>query len=428
MQKDISITHIVDGVTGCHIPAGRFKTNRITVQLLTPLNLKTVSRNAMLPFLLSRACRSYPDLQSLNSKLASLYGAAIMADSSKIGDIQALRLTTSFIDDKYAIDSTPITKECAKLLVGLIFSPLLDGARFDADLFESEKRLFLERIDGEVNDKRRYAISRAESIMCESEPYGISKYGPRAMAQGLTAGELYLAWDELLKTAEISINVVGDCDPQPVYDLFLRAISSVNRSPVSIGEQIINIASSGNNVTERMPVTQSKLVLGFRSDITKESDLYIPAVVFCDLFGGSPTSKLFQNVREKLSLCYYCAARYNKNKGIMLVDSGVSEDKAEEAMNEIMAQLSNVKNGEVSDDELTASKISLVDSAGSVLDSQYSLDAWYCDRILDKNPLSPHQFAEKIKSVTKDQVIEASRHFDLDTTYLLAPNGGNADE
>ncbi len=424
----VNTTDISAGVTGRYIPAQQFKTSRITVQLLTPLNLKTVSRNAMLPFILTRACKAYPDLKSLNSKLASLYGAALMADVSKIGNMHSLTFTISSINDKYALDNSAVAGECAKLLISMLFNPLLDGARFNEKLFESEKRLFLERIDGEINEKRRYAISRAENIMCETEPFGISKYGPRAMAQGLTSGELYLAWEELLKTAIININFIGQGDPVPVYDAFKKAISSIERRPLAAVDQSVSPEISGKSVTERMAVTQSKLVMGFKSDITCKSELYMPAVVFCDLYGGSPHSKLFQNVREKLSLCYYCAARYNRSNGIILVDSGIQEEKAEQARSEIIKQLDEIKSGNVLDDELSASKAALTDSAKSVNDSQYALDAWYSQRSLDGDIVSPQQFAEMVGNVTKQQIIEVSKHFNLDITYLLAPNGGNSDE
>lgn len=424
----VNTTDISAGVTGRYIPAQQFKTSRITVQLLTPLNLKTVSRNAMLPFILTRACKAYPDLKSLNSKLASLYGAALMADVSKIGNMHSLTFTISSINDKYALDNSAVAGECAKLLISMLFNPLLDGARFNEKLFESEKRLFLERIDGEINEKRRYAISRAENIMCETEPFGISKYGPRAMAQGLTSGELYLAWEELLKTAIININFIGQGDPAPVYDAFKKAISSIERRPLAAVDQSVSSEISGKSVTERMAVTQSKLVMGFKSDITCKSELYMPAVVFCDLYGGSPHSKLFQNVREKLSLCYYCAARYNRSNGIILVDSGIQEEKAEQARSEIIKQLDEIKSGNVLDDELSASKAALTDSAKSVNDSQYALDTWYSQRSLDGDIVSPQQFAEMVGNVTKQQIIEVSKHFNLDITYLLAPNGGNSDE
>ena len=424
----INTTEISAGVTGRYIPAQQFKTSRITVQLLTPLNLKTVSRNAMLPFILTRACKSYPDLKSLNSKLASLYGAALMADVSKLGNMHSLTFTISSINDKYTLDNAAVSGECGKLLINMLFNPLLDGARFNQKLFDSEKRLFLERIDGEINEKRRYAISRAENIMCETEPFGISKYGPRAMAQGLDSGELYLAWKDLLKTAIININFIGQGDPTPIYDAFKKAISSIERQPVCAVNQSISPDINGKSVTERMAVTQSKLVMGFKSDINCQSKNYIPAVVFCDLYGGSPHSKLFQNVREKLSLCYYCAARYNRSNGIMMVDSGIQEEKAEQARAEIIKQLEEIKNGNISNDELSASKAALTDSARSVNDSQYALDSWYSQRSLDSDTVSPRQFAEMIKNVTKEQIIEASKHFSLDTTYLLAPNGGKSDE
>ena len=63
--------------------------------------------------------------------------------------------------------------------------------------------------------------------------------------------------------------------------------------------------------------------MGFRTG-TATPDEGVPATrLMAALFGGTPNSKLFLNVREKLSLCYYCSASYNSMKGIMLVQSGV---------------------------------------------------------------------------------------------------------
>ena len=112
----------------------------------------------------------------------------------------------------------------------------------------------------------------------------------------------------------------------------------------------------------------------------------------------------------------------------MMVDSGIQEEKAKQARAEIIKKLEEIKNGNISNDELSASKAALTDSARSVNDSQYALDSWYSQRSLDSDTVSPRQFAEMIKNVTKEQIIEASKHFSLDTTYLLAPNGGKSDE
>ena len=419
----VSIVDIAPGVTGCHIPSDRFKTTRITLQFLLPLSVDSVSRNALLPYILSRACRQYPTMTALNSRLAAIYGASLSAGCAKIGDVQSLTISISTLDGKFTFDNSDTLSECANLLRDLVFDPLLDGARFDADLFESEKRLMLERIDGEINDKRKFALDRAVNIMCDGEPYGTPKYGTRTMTACLTAGDIFTAWRDALETAHVRINVIGaSCGK--IFDQFGKAFSSLSRNvDPGLGAQQIVKAGIGKNITERMAVTQGKLVMGLRSDVTAKDELYVPTVVFCDLFGGSPHSKLFQNVRERLSLCYYCAARYNRAKGIIMVDSGITEANAELARDEIMRQLAATQEGNIEADELEASKIGIINSALTVLDSPMSLDAWYAERALDPNPLSPEELADKVSRITKEDVISAANRFELDTTYLLAPEG-----
>jgi predicted Zn-dependent peptidase len=138
-----------------------------------------------------------------------------------------------------------------------------------------------------------------------------------------------------------------------------------------------------------------------------------------DIFGGGPYSRLFTNVREKESLCYYCAARYTRQKGIILVDCGIEEDNKAKAEAEILKQLQVMKNGEFEDSEFAASKMSITDSAKAVTDSMNGIDSWYSDRLFEKNPLSPEDFANIVENLNKDDIVKAANKVKLDTVYFL---------
>ena len=176
-----------------------------------------------------------------------------------------------------------------------------------------------------------------------------------------------------------------------------------------------------NEVAERMAVKQGKLVMGFSSDMCGDDDASLPLMVATDIFGGGPYSRLFANVREKMSLCYYCSASTIRQKGLVTVDSGVEAENAEKAQKEILAQLDAVKKGEFTDFEFEASLKSLRDSLNSYNDSQVLLDTWYALKAGNRTLYSPEEIADKIAEITREDIVNAAKGIKLHTVYKLLP-------
>lgn len=418
---------ICDGVNFRSIRDTKFKTMRISAHLIVPMSRQTAAENALLPFLLSRASREYPDFTKLGQRLAELYGASLNADVQKLGDLQVLSLSASGIADRYALEGEAISGELAKLLCSILFDPPLVDGLFPEDGFEQEKRQTMELIDSEYSDKRTYARQRCEAIMCADEPYGVDRYGGKEDIARVERPALTAAWKRLLDTAKIELMVLGDCDPAPVYEGFRAAFETLgSRKTADCTTKVVRSAEKVNTVTEKMDVAQGKLVMGFRTG-TATPDEEVPATrLMAALFGGTPNSKLFLNVREKLSLCYYCSASYNSMKGIMLVQSGVEVKNMERAKEEILRQLDEVKQGNFDESEVEAAKMSLCNSYRTLSDSLGGLENWYLSQTFASHSQQPEEAAAQINAVTRQEIIDAANRVTLDTVYCLVGNGEDA--
>lgn len=418
---------ICDGVNFRSIRDTKFKTMRISAHLIVPMSHQTAAENALLPFLLSRASREYPDFTKLGQRLAELYGASLNADVQKLGDLQVLSLSASGIADRYALEGEAISGELAKLLCSILFDPPLVDGLFPEDGFEQEKRQTMELIDSEYSDKRTYARQRCEAIMCADEPYGVNRYGGKEDIARVERPALTAAWKRLLDTAKIELMVLGDCDPAPVYEGFRAAFETLgSRKTADCTTKVVRSAEKINTVTEKMDVAQGKLVMGLRTG-TATPDEEVPATrLMAALFGGTPNSKLFLNVREKLSLCYYCSASYNSMKGIMLVQSGVEVKNMERAKEEILRQLDEVKQGNFDESEVEAAKMSLCNSYRTLSDSLGGLENWYLSQTFASHSQQPEEAAAQINAVTRQEIIDAANRVTLDTVYCLVGNGEDA--
>lgn len=404
----------------------RFKTVRFSIHFITPIASETAAANAMVPYMLIRSSRSYPDYTALARHLADLYGASLNANAERHGKNQILSVSLSGISDRYALFGEKICDELIRLLCEVAFDPVFgDDGEFDPVGFEIERRQTLELIDTEYNDKRLYARRQCLSYMLEDELPCVSRFGSREAIEALRPAEVKSAWKRLLQTAHIEIMAFGDCDPETVCGGFSQAVKHLERGEIIPADtSICSLEAAGKRKKEIAGVMQSKLVMGFRTGIAPDDRKIYALRAAVALLGGTPSSKLFVNVREKMGLCYYCAAVLDRALGVLVIDSGVDPVNADKAEKAIMEQLEQIRSGQFSEDELSAAKMSLCDSYRTVEDYISGIENWYLYRTFLPEIKTPEQVSEEIMQVSREQVLEAVSALAPDTVFLLEGRGG----
>ncbi len=428
MKYNFQKNKIGEGISSCIISAEGFKTACASISFIMPLG-DDASLYALVPNILTRSSENYPDLTSIEQKLALLYGADIAVDISKTGEHQVIKLSIGCIDDRFAIDGESITDECCKLLFELVFRPQLVSGVFAADDVESEKRLLCERLSSEESDKRIYAKNRCEEIMCADEAYGIHRFGTAEAIKNATPESVYEAYKQMLSQAKITLCLSGGkfTDAEKMLSMYTNGIE---RDVLESETVFVERAEDVQYEKEQESVKQGKLVMGFRLGMKNACDDYAARRVMVDLFGGNPHSKLFSVVREKMSLCYYCSARMIRAKGVMFVQSGIESYNEEKAREAILAQLEAIKNGEFSEEDLDASVKALEDSFKSVSDSPEALDSWFMSQAVSEEYKYPEEFIDEFKHVTRQDIIRVAKDVTLDTVFMLEGTlaGGEYDE
>ncbi len=419
----LEIIELQKGVEGLFIKNSRFNTTLISYNFFMPLNKATVAENALLPFMLTSCSKEYPDFSRLNYKLAKLYGARLNASAEKYGDYQILKMTISVINDRFSLDGESLVKSASRLLLKLIFEPNIDNDAFlDIDL-SREKRKAIEHINGEISEKRIFAKKRLIEEMYKGEAYGLPKCGTVEDVEAITGEGLYKAWQNMLSSAFVRVQVVGAGIPDGLFEDITARFGEINRSNITNCKisKPTNSTEKPKTVTDYMNIAQGKLCLGFSSDLFGNDDNTLPLLIMTDIFGGGPYSRLFSNVREKMSLCYYCSASSVRQKGLITVESGVETQNCEKAQNEILNQLEIVKKGEFSDFEFVSSIKSITDSLNTYNDSQGSIDLWYAIRVNNETLYSPEDIAQMVGKITRNDVITAANGVKLNTVYKLLP-------
>lgn len=417
---------ITDSVTFNTVKESRFKTMRISVNAFLPLAKETAADNALMALVMTRSCAKYPDFTELSRKLSYLYGASLSSGFHKAGDNQVLTFSISGIDDRYALGDDIVSQQLSDLLCDVLFDPFVKNGAFDEVECEQERRQLIDMIDSEFNEKRIYAKGQAISAMCSDEAFGICRYGDKESVNNATPQSLYNAWQNMLKSARFEIIYVGDSDSSVSYEVFKNRFADINRAPVELNTEVIREAADTKYVNEDMELSQSKMILGFRTAVAEPDNDVMTARMMCAVLGGTAHSKLFCNVREKLSLCYYCSSSYIRSKGIMLIESGVESENIEKAREAILGEIKAMQDGEITDEEIEATKMSMANSFYSHCDTVGGIDGYYISQMLDGEIMTPKQAVDKVNAVTKEDVIRCAKKLTLDTVYTLT--GVSAEE
>ncbi len=405
------------GISACFIENHRFKSRLITVRFLLPLLRNTATENDMAAELISSCSRKFPEPELLERELKRLCGAQISASSEKLGDNQLITIYLRAISDEFGIDGDLPFSGALDILYELLFAPKMKDGSFYLDDALRVSRIQKEKLCSELNDKRIYAKGRMENIMFGDEGFGLSASGNMDSALGANSETLSAAYKRLIEEAAIRITVTAPEYPKEKIERILNAFPKTERYEFKASKEIAE--SEVKNVTERMNITQGKLVMGFSvSPIGSDRETAAVAVMG-DIFGGGTYSRLFSVVREKMSLCYYCSARAYRIKGLMEVESGVNDENAEKARDAILSQLEEIKQGNFDDEILESSKLSICESLNSSADKIATEDNWYGLRMYQELPLSPAEFSELIKKVSREDVIKCANSARLSAVYFL---------
>jgi len=408
---------IMQNVFLTYLPAQKFKTCLLSAHFVTPLEKETASYNALLPAVLRRGTMRCPDMESLSAAMDTLYGASIDYTVRKKGERQCVGFVANCIDDAYAPGGEKLLEGVAELLGELILDPVTRNGRFLPQYVESEKQNLIDAIRGLKNDKRDWADIRLMQEMCAGEPYGVLRLGDEDSVAKIDNQKLYRHYQNLLTTSRVEMFYCGSAEEQRVENALLTAFASLGRGVVTELPPICRIAAptQPRYITEELDVQQGKLAMGWRCETDD-----VPAMIMANLlFGGTSNAKLFMNVREKMSLCYYASSSYARSKGIMTVSSGIEVKDYDKAVNEILHQLEQVQQGQWEDWELSGALAGMRNSLDSLPDSQGALENYCLGQIAIDAQDTPEELWRELEAVTPERIMAAAKSVRLDTVYFL---------
>lgn len=415
----ITTTEISPGIRlRCYTDC-RFKQNALSIQYVRPMCREEAAMNALIPSVLLRGCRSAPDLRRITMRLDELYGASVSPISRRAGDYQTTGFYVSMMDDRFAMEGESVLEKTLSFVGELLFDyPTENGGFLDA-FVQGEKVNQIYAIQAELNDKRAYATRQLLKSLCAGDSFGVARMGEPEEVEAITAQALLRHYVTLRRESAIELIYVGSASPERVETLLRRLFAGEVRDYRSLpGQTDLHLAPK-NDLTETMEVAQGKLCMGFVTPITNRTADFPAMQMLSAILGGDMTSKLFQNIREKQSLCYSIGSGYYSAKGILLVSAGIDFDKEAHVRQEVLRQLEECCRGQITQAELEAARAALLSALQAVPDSPSAIEGYDSAMALGGSGLTQQAHMAALRAVGLEDVVRCARSLELHTTYFL---------
>lgn len=425
------------GIVYRYLPVSKWKTLSIDVFCKLPVRRDTVTAIAMVPRLAKRGTATLPTLRDLSIRLDEMYGADLGAEATKVGPAQVVRFgidlpSPAFLDwtGDNGIPAAPGGRDGVSLSKAMSFiwdvatQPYLVDGAYPQDRFDGEREEHRRGILSIVNSRPRYAAIRLIEVMSGGSASALPSWGVLEDLPGLDARRTWDTWANALSTCPISIYAIGEGAAELADILsrvrleFPRARAAdetrarLDMTPPPPPERLIEAEDS-------LPGEQTVLCMAYYTGVT-ESDPLLPAAMMYDgILGGFPHSKLFAAVREKESMAYFADSSLNTWRGMVVATAGIMDPNRAKVRELIDQQVSAMKRGEISDDEMENTRTGLIRRHRSESDSQSALIRRALTQEIMGGPAEEEELVSRIAAVSRDDVVRVAERAQLRAVYAL---------
>ena len=413
------------GIKAHFIKTDLYKTDLSCIIITTPLKREMVTLNALIPFMLRRGTKRLPNQGLINKELENMYGATFNCGIDKMGDNVVLKFYIESISSEYALDGENILEMNLNNILDIVFDPVQNGELLNEEFLNLEKENLKRVINKKIDDKESYALDRCISCMYGDEKFGLYKYGYEEDVDKITIKDISDYYNWLIQNSKIDIFVSGNIDANNI-ESFLKENANIKKLRPRIENYILNnefteskqIMENINEISEKMDITQGKLVIGL-DILSNMENLQVVSLVYNAILGDGANSMMFQNVREKASLAYSARSTFTKQKLNIFIRCGIQIENYEKAVQLIKEQLENLKKGEFEEEDLQNAKTYLISSLKSVAEEQDTEVIYYIGQEISKTNMSLDEYIGKIEKVSKDQVVDLANSIQINTIYFL---------
>lgn len=403
----------------------KFKTIKIYIDFMAPVNVNETSMRVLLAQILETSSEKYPTQTALAEQLSWMYGASFGASVFRYGNQQGIRFTFNLVNGKYLGLSNEkqaeLIKSAFQFLNEVIFHPLLGDEAFDQETFIRQKENVIDYLNSALDDKQQLAAIELRKLYYANDlAFANGVLGSVDLMQEVSNSKLFAYYKNTLNHNLVNISVLGDVDVDVIKKLVLKLpFDERNSEKLSSPFNHHQDFSLVKRNELDQPVSQSKLNFAFSFPVYWSEKDYFAALVFNELLGASPISMLFSNVREKESLAYYAQSVYSPYTGLLVVETGINSQDAPHVEELVLQQIRDINQGKFTKDQFDRVISKIISDRQIADDNQQALMGAMILKELFGRELTNEEWVANIEHVSKDAVMTIASKVKLQAVFFL---------
>ena len=400
------------------IETNKYKTVFLKVNFKRKLEKEDIALRNMLINVLFESTEKYHTKRLMEIESEELYELQYRGSNYSSGKYNIMGVDALFLNPKYTEES--MLEESFQFLNEIIFHPNVDKSGFKKEGFDIAYHELEDYLMSLKENPDNYARIR---LLEEIEPDTVLSYRSCGYLEDLkkvTRKNLYEYYLDVIQNDVVDIFVIGEVHTKQIEELVERCFPFQERVMDHKGHfyHSTNIRENVNFCTEQMDLKQSKLLMGCQIIDASDFELRYVLNVYNYILGGSPNSKLFQNVREKNSLCYSISSSSQPLVSVLTIRAGINAWEYDRACALILEQLEDIKNGKFEDEDIQNAITAYKSSLKSFEDNPESMISLYAGmEYLDSDTIEER--IKKIEKVDRKSVQEFAEKIKLDTIFFL---------
>ena len=400
------------------IKTTKFKTIRVKVSFRRPIVKEEITKRNILSDILVQTSNNYKSRRDLAIKAQDLYAASISSGNTRIGNYINTDIILAVLSDKYTEEGN--FANAVDFLHELIYEPNVENEMFDEEPLNIIKTRTKTSLESLKEDSNLYSLIRLLEVMTPESPMSYRTVGYMEDLEEIDSKNLYEYYLDMLKKDLMDIFVIGDIDFIEVENLirnkFIAKTFKKSRKKYYLDE--IKPRTRKQTILEQDENNQSKLAIGARLNGLTMYERNYPLTLYNIILGGGEDSKLFRNVREKNSLCYYINSVPQKLDNILIIRAGIDKKNIKKTVSLVEKEMNAIKRGKVTENDLSMAKEYFTTAIDSLLESQLSiLDHYYMMEVLGTDDIETR--LQKMNEVKLSEVVKVAKKVKIDTIYCL---------
>lgn len=405
------------------IKTDRFKTINIQLTFSNDIKKHDITKINFLTDMLAYSNKTYPTKKALSIALQDLYAASINSTCYRLGNYYNSDINFYMLNETYT--EKGMLKKGINLLSDMLTNPNISNDSFNEEAFNIIKESTLNQIKSIKEDTRKYSIIKMLEKANKKACFSYQTFGYEQDLEKINPKNLLTFYKQFIKNSYLDIFIIGNINFDEISNLFKENLklktNTLPRKP-ALCDEFNKEKTNIKTKIEEESISQSKLAIGCRLENLTNYERNYVLTLYNIILGGGADSLLFNDIREKSSLCYSIYSSSNKLDNLLIISAGISANNFKKVKQMINEDLTKMINGNFQDEDLSKAKIQYC----SILDEMYDypkqiISVYYATALLGVD--FPEKRKQMINNVTKEEIISLAKKVKMDTIYLL--KGGN---